>query len=55
MKNTVYTLNFHKETVYVQFQNTIIFYETEGIVLARHLIHSFLLDELTPELANKKE
>jgi len=52
-KILVSTLNCHEETAYIQFQNTRNFYETKGTVLARHLIQSFLPDELTPELAHE--
>ncbi|WP_430623034.1 relaxase/mobilization nuclease domain-containing protein [Histophilus somni] len=52
-KILVSTLNCHEETAYIQFQNTRNFYETKATVLARHLIQSFLPDELTPELAHE--
>ncbi|MBS4750426.1 relaxase/mobilization nuclease domain-containing protein [Carnobacteriaceae bacterium zg-ZUI78] len=52
-KILVSTFNCHEDTAYIQFQNTRNFHETKGTVLARHLIQSFLPDELTPELAHE--
>lgn len=52
-KILVSTFNCHEDTAYIQFQTTRNFHNTSGTVLARHLIQSFLPDELTPELAHK--
>lgn len=52
-KILVSTLNCHEETAHFQFQNTRNYYNTNWTVLARHLIQSFLPDELTPELAHE--
>lgn len=52
-KILVSTLNCHEETAHFQFQNTRNYYNTNETVLARHLIQSFLPDELTPELAHE--
>lgn len=52
-KILVSTFNCHEDTAYIQFQTTRNFHNTSGTVLARHLIQSFLPDEVTPELAHE--
>lgn len=47
------TFNCHEDTAHIQFQTTRNFHNTSGTVLARHLIQSFLPNELTPELAHE--
>ena len=52
-KILVSTFNCYEDTAHTQFQTTRNFHNTSGTVLARHLIQSFLPDELTPELAHE--
>lgn len=52
-KILISTSNCHEDTAYIQFQNTRNFHNTSGTVLARHLIQSFLPNEVTPELAHQ--
>lgn len=52
-KILVSTFNCHEDTAHIQFQTTRNFHDTSGTVLARHLIQSFLPDEVTPELAHE--
>lgn len=52
-KILVSTFNCHEDTAHIQFQTTRNFHNTSGTVIARHLIQSFLPDELTPELAHE--
>lgn len=52
-KILVSTFNCHEDTAHIQFQTTRNFHNTSGTILARHLIQSFLPDEVTPELAHE--
>lgn len=52
-KILVSSFNCHEDTAYIQFQNTRNFHNTSGTVLARHLIQSFLPNEVTPDLAHE--
>ena len=49
----VSTHKCHQETAHTQFLRTRNDAETKGIVLARHLIQSFLPGETTPEIAHQ--